>query len=628
MKLFKNIMSRKPDPEEAVGKIDLEMDVEPLRRRSEPLADDTGRVNSSRRTSDFDDPLFADRSKPTYEREEEPEEVDGAGWGAAAWDDQDDWDDDDDDWGDDDGFDANGEDKTHLVSEIRGAVSSVSHVSPDDEHEDNGDARHTEFPASRWSDDADFGRKAIARSQLGSQVDGAEDRLLRETNSKFVDSEGSRRRSAMAHLKAAAQATKADRVLKHVAERDPTADPDEQSPYRDDLAKVVRPRTSSRPISRPVSRPRSEPASWDQGTSDDDAALFAASEDEMLESNAMDTVSDEEHDDLMAHAPDDLSADDFADDADFDREPSAFAGSAFADDTDDEDDDETSGWGSRFASDDDEGIDRSAFSDEPERDVFAKQGAAIESDGFGDDSDEADDGFDMDEDLDSDGPVASSVVSEVVASANAEEDDEDSADDEFVRRQIVEMSGVSEAAAEVEPVSKADGYVNVGAAVSGRAGRSVGRVKTRLLGFQAQEDAPEDVFESAKTAGESNKSEFPVGWIIVINGPGRGSCFTMFSGVSQIGRGEDQAVRLDFGDTSISRNNHAAVAFDDEQGKFFLGHGGKSNLVRLNGKPVLSTEELANGDLVRIGETTLKFVALCGEDFTWASSEGEGTAAE
>ncbi|NNL18463.1 MAG: FHA domain-containing protein, partial [Boseongicola sp.] len=86
--------------------------------------------------------------------------------------------------------------------------------------------------------------------------------------------------------------------------------------------------------------------------------------------------------------------------------------------------------------------------------------------------------------------------------------------------------------------------------------------------------------------------------------------------------------RLDFGDTSISRNNHAAVAYDDEQGKFFLGHGGKSNLVRLNGKPVLSTEELADGDMVRIGETTLKFVALCGEDFTWASTEDEGASAK
>ena len=82
----------------------------------------------------------------------------------------------------------------------------------------------------------------------------------------------------------------------------------------------------------------------------------------------------------------------------------------------------------------------------------------------------------------------------------------------------------------------------------------------------------------------------------------------------------------DFGDTSISRNNHAAVAYDDEQGKFFLGHGGKSNLVRLNGRPVLSTEEMSNGDQIRIGETTLKFVALCGEEFTWKSTEGADNA--
>ena len=106
--------------------------------------------------------------------------------------------------------------------------------------------------------------------------------------------------------------------------------------------------------------------------------------------------------------------------------------------------------------------------------------------------------------------------------------------------------------------------------------------------------------------------------MVVVEGPGRGASFALMSGVSQIGRGEDQTVRLDFGDTSISRNNHAAVAYDDEQTKFFLGHGGKSNLVRKNGMPVLSTEELANGDTIRIGETTLKFIAMCGEEFRWS----------
>jgi pSer/pThr/pTyr-binding forkhead associated (FHA) protein len=81
-------------------------------------------------------------------------------------------------------------------------------------------------------------------------------------------------------------------------------------------------------------------------------------------------------------------------------------------------------------------------------------------------------------------------------------------------------------------------------------------------------------------------------------------------------------VKLDFGDNSISRTNHAVVAYDDEQRKFFLGHGGKANIVRLNGKPVLSTEELAHNDIIRIGETTLRFLALCGPDFDWADGEG------
>ena len=56
-------------------------------------------------------------------------------------------------------------------------------------------------------------------------------------------------------------------------------------------------------------------------------------------------------------------------------------------------------------------------------------------------------------------------------------------------------------------------------------------------------------------------------------------------------------------------------------GRFYLGHGGKMNLVRLNGRPVLSTEELDSNDLIRIGETTLKFVAFCGPDFSWAGSD-------
>ena len=144
-----------------------------------------------------------------------------------------------------------------------------------------------------------------------------------------------------------------------------------------------------------------------------------------------------------------------------------------------------------------------------------------------------------------------------------------------------------------------------------------GRARTRLLGFQ--QDAGLDVDPFNQPAAQAHQPiRFPTGWLLIIEGPGRGACFTLTEGVSQIGRGPDQPVRLDFGDLAISRQGHASIAFDNEIGQFYLGHGGKSNVVRLNGRPVLSTQELASGDHIRIGETTLVFVALCGPEFSWS----------
>jgi len=151
----------------------------------------------------------------------------------------------------------------------------------------------------------------------------------------------------------------------------------------------------------------------------------------------------------------------------------------------------------------------------------------------------------------------------------------------------------------------------------GRGSSKAGRVKTRLLGFNPGQAAGADPFARKGDAPDTDYTQFPVGWLAVVSGPGRGATFTLFNGVTIIGRGEDQTVRLDFGDNSISRSNHAAIAFDPEQNNFFIGHGGKANLVRRNDRPVLSTEELAIGDLIRIGETTLRFVPLCGPEFGW-----------
>lgn len=149
--------------------------------------------------------------------------------------------------------------------------------------------------------------------------------------------------------------------------------------------------------------------------------------------------------------------------------------------------------------------------------------------------------------------------------------------------------------------------------------------KTRLMGFDTSDSRVVDLFdEESAASAQTGRCAFPVGWVMVKAGPGKGECFALLSGMSQIGRGDDQAVRLDFGDMAISRANHAAIVYDPQKHTFLLGHGGKANLVRLNGEPVVSTHDLNDGDTIEIGETSLCFKALCSAAFNWTETEAEG----
>ena len=159
--------------------------------------------------------------------------------------------------------------------------------------------------------------------------------------------------------------------------------------------------------------------------------------------------------------------------------------------------------------------------------------------------------------------------------------------------------------------------------VPGRASSRARRNRTRLIGFDKSDGEVVDLFQEAPAAPRSDAVRFPVGWVLVVDGPGRGHCFALTAGMAQIGRGEDQSIQLDFGDNAISRNNHAAIVYDSESRQFLLGHGGKSNIVRLNGKPVISNEDLKDGDLIKIGDTTLKIKTLCGSDFDWSDAGGD-----
>lgn len=125
-----------------------------------------------------------------------------------------------------------------------------------------GEAAEADFTAEEaiGAEDAELAQDEAEDEALKPDDAGAAafDRILEETNSKLADDEGSRRRSAIAHLKAAVAATKADRLVKTGKAREEEEE-QEQSQYREDLAKVVRPRRPSEPRAGSEARARPTP---------------------------------------------------------------------------------------------------------------------------------------------------------------------------------------------------------------------------------------------------------------------------------------------------------------------------------------------------------------------------------
>jgi hypothetical protein len=108
-----------------------------------------------------------------------------------------------------------------------------------------------------------------------------------------------------------------------------------------------------------------------------------------------------------------------------------------------------------------------------------------------------------------------------------------------------------------------------------------------------------------------------VGWLVVVRGPGKGRSVEVGYGVNRVGRGPDQRIVLDFGDGEISRDRAAEIAYDPKTRRFVLIRGTSTNLIYHNDIAVYQPTDLTDGDLIQIGNTTLRFVPLCGPSFSW-----------
>ncbi|MCI8599589.1 MAG: FHA domain-containing protein [Lachnospiraceae bacterium] len=107
-----------------------------------------------------------------------------------------------------------------------------------------------------------------------------------------------------------------------------------------------------------------------------------------------------------------------------------------------------------------------------------------------------------------------------------------------------------------------------------------------------------------------------VGWMIGLTGKNKGKEYRIHSDNNFVGRSEKMDICIKNDDT-ISRENQAILTYDSAEKMFYLSPGSGRSIVKVNGKAVFQTTELAGFDRILLGKTEFVFLPLCGENFTW-----------
>jgi|GEM_PF-2468904 pSer/pThr/pTyr-binding forkhead associated (FHA) protein len=113
-------------------------------------------------------------------------------------------------------------------------------------------------------------------------------------------------------------------------------------------------------------------------------------------------------------------------------------------------------------------------------------------------------------------------------------------------------------------------------------------------------------------------SDGPVaGWLVTSSAENRGQSFAITLGRNSIGRGAENSICVDLGDTTIARSNHVAIAADPVSRKFYLVPGESRNLAYFNGSPLLEAQEISDRDKIQLGSTEFMLVQFLGNYIDW-----------
>lgn len=131
--------------------------------------------------------------------------------------------------------------------------------------------------------------------------------------------------------------------------------------------------------------------------------------------------------------------------------------------------------------------------------------------------------------------------------------------------------------------------------------------------------------DTGKTVGvfqKKMKFEPVVGWLVCIDGKEKGKDYRIYGKNNTIGRDDRSDICLK-GDDSISRENHARLAYDRKHNNFHIIPADGANPVYLNDEPVYVPQKLTANDILEIGELKLMFIPFCNDSFKWEQPDKE-----
>ncbi len=159
------------------------------------------------------------------------------------------------------------------------------------------------------------------------------------------------------------------------------------------------------------------------------------------------------------------------------------------------------------------------------------------------------------------------------------------------------------------------------------AGGSVGMAEIgATVAPQSYRKAMEEKEDTGKTVGvfqKKMKIEPVVGWLVCIEGPDKGKDFRIWAKNNTIGRSEKMDICIK-GDTTISRENHARLAYDAKHNNFHLIPAESTNNIYLNEEPIYIPTKLGEYDVIEFGDSKFVFVPFCNEKFSWGNGLKQG----